>query len=72
MPSNRLPKANSATANEPAAPDPIQCIVGETVRNVRVWTEDEWARLDPEERPTPAEYFPGLGWVGAERSRKPC
>jgi hypothetical protein len=45
--------------------EPIQCIVGDTVCNVRVWSEEEWERLAPADRPTPAEHVPGLGWVGA-------
>lgn len=49
----------------------IQCIVGDTIRKVRIWSEEEWAEIDPAERPTPAEYFPGLGWIGVEQKRKP-
>ena len=45
-------------------PGHVECIIGDTVRKVRVWTEEEWARLDPAERPKPAELIPGLGWVG--------
>ena len=53
MPTNRLPKAKSATSNEPPVPTPIQCIVGETICNVRVWTEEEWAQLISPNGPGP-------------------
>jgi hypothetical protein len=51
-------------------PEPVRCIVGETVREVRVWTEEEWERLDPARRPSPAEHVPGLGWVAAVSGRR--
>jgi hypothetical protein len=49
----------------------VECIVGDTIRRVRIWTEEEWTKFDPAERPSPAEHFPGLGWVGVESGRKP-
>ncbi len=54
--------------NEPAQPsscEPVYCIVGETLCQVLVWTEEEWELLDPVERPGVVEHVPGLGWVGA-------
>jgi hypothetical protein len=41
------------------------CVVGETLREVRVLTEAEWEALPQDRRPTPAEHVPGLGWVVA-------
>jgi hypothetical protein len=41
------------------------CVVGETLREVRVLSEAEWEAIPPEARPAPAEFFPGLGWVVA-------
>jgi len=49
-------------------PRPVECIIGDTVRKVRVWTEGEWTRLDPAERPRTVELIPGLGWVGIVKS----
>ena len=43
---------------------PVQCIVGETIRPVRIWSEEQWNRIAPEDRPHPAEHVPGVGWVG--------
>jgi hypothetical protein len=60
----------SAPPERPPRPEPVRCIVGETVREVRVWTEEEWDRLDPARRPSPAEHVPGLGWVGAVSARR--
>ena len=48
-----------------AAPDPAFCVVGETLCRVRVYPEAEWDALPADRRPTPAEHFPGLGWVAA-------
>jgi hypothetical protein len=47
------------------SPEPTYCIVGDTLCRVCVWTEDEWDRLDPAQRPSTFEHVPGLGWVGA-------
>src|SRR5262249_46045631 len=47
------------------APEAIHCIVGETLCQVCIWSEEELERLAPAERPSPAEHVPGLGWVGA-------
>jgi hypothetical protein len=49
-------------------PGPLYCVVGDTLCRVRVWTEDEWSRLEPAARPSPAVHVPGLGWVAAELS----
>lgn len=63
-PRNRLPLPWHDAA--PVTPDvPVYCIVGETLCQVRVWSDEEWERLEPSERPTTAEHVPGLGWVGA-------
>ena len=70
MPTNRLPRIDLNFDREIAEPGHVQCIVGETIRRVRVWSEKEWARFDPAEKPSPAEYFPGLGWIGIEPARK--
>jgi len=44
--------------------EPIYCVVGDTLCEVRVWTEREWEELDPTEQPSLAVHVPGLGWVG--------
>lgn len=44
---------------------PIYCVVGDTLCEVRVWSDAEWAQLDPAERPSRVVQVPGLGWVGA-------
>jgi hypothetical protein len=43
----------------------VLAIVGDTIREVRIWTEEEWEQTPAAERPSPAEHLPGLGWVGA-------
>jgi hypothetical protein len=53
------------------APQPVYCTLGETLCRVLIWTDQEWARLSPAERPATAAYFPGLGWVGAMPSQGP-
>lgn len=70
IPNNRIATRTPAPETETASPaqpplEPIYCIVGNTLCQVRVWTEEEWERLAPAERPSPAEHVPGLGWVGA-------
>jgi hypothetical protein len=69
IPNNRIAtrSPSPATPAGPAQPahEPIYCIIGNTLCQVRVWTEEEWEKLDPAERPSPAEHVPGLGWVGA-------
>jgi len=54
----------SSTA-PPGRPAAVQCVVGETLRRVRVLSETQWEAIPLERRPSPAEYFPGLGWVVA-------
>jgi hypothetical protein len=44
---------------------PVEVLCGPFVCRLRVWTDAAWAGLAPHERPPEAEYFPGLGWVGA-------
>jgi hypothetical protein len=63
-PNERFPLRAQGFAT-PHDPAPVHCIVGDTVCQVRVWSEKEWERLDPADRPDPAEHVPGLGWVGA-------
>ena len=46
-------------------------MVGETLWRVCIWTEPEWERLDPADRPAPAEHVPGLGWVAPVPDRGP-
>jgi hypothetical protein len=61
---NRL--APRGPAGDPAhRPEPVLAIVGDTIREVRIWTEEEWEQTPAAERPSPAEHLPGLGWVGA-------
>jgi hypothetical protein len=53
-------------ADRPRGPiAPQHCVVGEALREVVVLGEAEWAALSPGDRPAPAEYVPGLGWVCA-------
>ena len=47
-----------------ALPRPT-CVVGDTLCEVRVLSEAEWDALPADRRPSPAEYYPGLGWVVA-------
>jgi hypothetical protein len=58
---------DSHSAQLVAAPRPSRptCVVGETLREVRVLTEAEWKAIPQDRRPTPAEHVPGLGWVVA-------
>jgi hypothetical protein len=65
-PINRV-TTHGPPAPRAARPEPVRCIIGETIREVRFWTEEEWEALAPEERPSPAEHIPELGWVGAVR-----
>jgi hypothetical protein len=57
------PRAPGPERPAPSLPEPVYCTLGETLCRVRVWTEEEWAALDPADRPTPAEHVPGLGWI---------
>jgi hypothetical protein len=66
QPANRLPRT-ADTAR--ALPRPA-CVVGDTLCEVQVLSEAEWEALPSEQRPSPAEYFPGLGWVVAVPGRK--
>ena len=62
VPPDRPPKDTSDPPEIPR-PEPVYCVIGDTLREVRVWTEEEWERLDPSRRPSPAEYVSGVGWV---------
>ena len=53
----------------PSALAPIVCVVDNTLRHVRVFSDAEWAAIDPADRPAPAEHFRGLGWVAAVAGR---
>src|SRR4051794_32254273 len=61
LPQNRLEDGNRA----PPSRSRVFCAIGETLCEVRVWTEEEWEALPPDRRPSPAEFLDGLGWVGA-------
>src|SRR5438132_13226218 len=50
VPSNRL-SLRVHDRPHAAIPEPILCIVGETLCRVQVWTDEEWERLDPSKRP---------------------
>jgi len=62
--SNPSPKHEQKTAVKPR-PQPVYCVIGDTLCEVRVWSEAEWDQLDPAARPSKAVYVDGLGWVGA-------
>jgi hypothetical protein len=69
-----IPARRPSNAIDPGTraprPAPVSCIVGETLRQVRIWTEKEWEQLDPARRPSPAAYLPGLGWIAGTRLRR--
>ena len=44
---------------------PLYCIVGDTLCEIRIWSDEEWERLDSAARPSQFNHVPGLGWVGA-------
>ena len=67
QPANRLPRPIDAAQ---ASPRPT-CAIGDTLCEVRVLTEAEWEALAAEHRPSPAEHYPGLGWVVATPQRRP-
>ena len=58
-PSNRLPRSLAPASARPT------CAIGDTLCEVRVLSEAEWEALPVAEQPSPAEHFPGLGWVVA-------
>jgi hypothetical protein len=55
----------------PVPPGLGSCVVGETIRTVRVWDEARWEAMDPACRPSAAEFVPGVGWVSAGPVRPP-
>ena len=62
------PRRMTSDQGHPRPPiGPTFCVVGEALREVVVRGEAEWEALAPGDRPSPAEYFPGLGWVCAGR-----
>jgi CheY-like chemotaxis protein len=42
-----------------------QWTVGDSRCTVLIWSDEDWARLPPSERPRRAHYLGGLGWVVA-------
>jgi hypothetical protein len=46
-------------------PEPIYCVVGDTLCRLRLWTEEEWKQLTPGARPPKHIHVEGLGWLGA-------
>src|SRR5262245_53055294 len=58
LPNHRLPSQANDPAHNTSSPGPVYCIVGETLCQVCIWTEEEWERLDPVERPERAEHVP--------------
>jgi hypothetical protein len=49
----------------PAAPVPATCLwnFGGWPYRLTVWSESQWRRLAPEERPPRARRLEGLGWA---------
>lgn len=62
-------RAPSERPGRRVSPPLGQCVVGETVRVIRAWAEDEWLAMPADKRPSPAEFVPGLGWVAAGPAR---
>ena len=50
---------------DPPRPVAAHCAVGDTLCRVLVLSQDEWEALPEAQRPSIAEFFPGLGWVVA-------
>jgi hypothetical protein len=55
-------KVESAPPKPPTGP----CLVfdGPTLCWLHFWTEEEWAALPEQDRPTNFTHAPGRGWVG--------
>jgi hypothetical protein len=51
----------------PPASEPLRHLVacGDTLCDLRVWSESRWAGTPPPLRPRQADHKPGLGWVVA-------
>ena len=62
---NNLAAPSQSDPSWVASPNPIYCVVGDTLCELRVWSEDEWEQLEVVEKPTHVVHVPGLGWVGA-------
>lgn len=45
--------------------DPEECVVGPMLCRLLLWSDHDWGRLSPEERPWKSVRIEGLGWVGA-------
>lgn len=45
--------------------DAEECVVGPMLCRLQLWSDREWGRLSPEERPWRSVKVEGLGWVGA-------
>ena len=65
-PTNRLPKRR-----RDLPPAVGRCVVGDALRAVRVWSEEQWLAMPAHERPNPAHHFQGLGWVAAGPPGRP-
>jgi hypothetical protein len=61
------PGVRAETVADTMGPDPlpVEVLCGPFLCRLRVWSDAEWDALPPHGRPPQAEYFPGLGWVGA-------
>ena len=64
-PSNRFPRGKPST--DPLPPEPIFCTHGDTLCKVLFWTEAEWDRLDPAQRPEGTVHKAGSGWIATVR-----
>ena len=58
-------KASAPVSPPPSAPGPAYCTRGDTLCQLRFWTEAEWDALGPDRRPAGAAHKPGSGWVAA-------
>lgn len=39
--------------------------MGDTLRTLRLWTEEEWLAMPAAKRPGTAKECPGIGWISA-------
>lgn len=62
---NNLPPEPKQGRSAPALITPIYCTVGDTLCEIRIWSDEEWEQLDYAARPSRVNHVPGLGWVGA-------
>jgi hypothetical protein len=45
--------------------DSEECVVGPMLCRLLLWSDRDWGRLRPEQRPWKSVRIEGLGWVGA-------